>query len=167
MSTRCHLWVLVCFFSTLASTHKTTGLIHPDGLIDYLCLRDDFLIVVEALQRAFCYDFLFSVIFHWRIVVYNVVLISALWQTGSVVHVYRFFFHILFNYGLSQDIKYRCLCHMEGPWCLPILNAIVFTWYKLSPSSLPLAPTSLSPMSVGLFLFCRLVSFVSYFRFCI
>ena len=54
------LWVLVCFFSTLASTHKTTGLIRRDGLIDYFCLQDNFLIVVEALQRAFCYDFLFS-----------------------------------------------------------------------------------------------------------
>ena len=36
------------------------------------------------------------------------------------------FFHILFHYGLSQDIEYSSLCYTVGPCCLSILNVIAF-----------------------------------------
>ena len=36
---------------------------------------------------------------------YNVVLISAVHQSDSVIHIY-ILFHILFHYGLSQEIEY-------------------------------------------------------------
>ena len=166
MSTRCHLWFFVCFFSILASTHKTIGLICPDGLIDYFCLQNDFLIVIEALQLAFCYDFLFSVFFFIEVqLICNVVLISALQQSGLVVHIYTFFFHILFNYGLSQNIEHGCLCHMEGPWCLSFLNVIVFISYKLS-RFIPLLPPS--PWQTQVCSLCLWVCFcfVDWFHLC-
>ena len=46
------------------------------------------------------------------------VLITAVQQSDSVIHVYLFFFHILFLYGLSQDIEYSSLCCTGGPRCL-------------------------------------------------
>ena len=39
--------------------------------------------------------------------IYNVVLISALQQTDSVIHIHTFYFYTLFHYGLSQDIEYE------------------------------------------------------------
>ena len=37
----------------------------------------------------------------------------------------RYFFNILFHYGLPQEIGYSSLCYTVGPWCLSILNVIV------------------------------------------
>ena len=172
MSTRCHLWFLVCFFSILASTHKTIGLICPDGLIDYFCLQNDFLIVIEALQLAFCCDFFLCFFFHWSIVDLQCCAnfcSTAKWL--SCTHIY-----ILFSYSFQ-------LWFIPEHWTqMPVSygRTLVFILSKYnsfhliqtlslhpSPSSLPLANTSLFPVSVGLFLFCRLVSFVPYFRFCI
>ena len=34
-------------------------------------------------------------------------------------------FHILFPYGLSQNIEYRSLCYMVGPYCLFILYVLI------------------------------------------
>ena len=48
---------------------------------------------------------------------YNVVLISAVHQSDSVIHIY-ILFHILFHYGLSQDIGYSSLCYTVGSCCL-------------------------------------------------
>ena len=47
-------------------------------------------------------------------------LISAVQKSHSVVHIY-ILFHILFYYGLSQDIEYSSLCYTGGPCCLSIL----------------------------------------------
>ena len=41
---------------------------------------------------------------------YNVVLISTVQQSDSIIHI---LLHIFFHYGLSQDIKYS-----PGPCCL-------------------------------------------------
>ena len=49
--------------------------------------------------------------------IYNVVLISALQQSNSVVHVY-ILFHFLLFYGFSQAIEYSSLCYRIGPCCL-------------------------------------------------
>ena len=37
--------------------------------------------------------------------IYNVLLITGVQQSGSVIHIYTFF-NILFHYGLSQDFEY-------------------------------------------------------------
>ena len=39
--------------------------------------------------------------------IYNVMLISPVQQSDSVItHIYVFFFNFIFHYGLSQDIEY-------------------------------------------------------------
>ena len=45
------------------------------------------------------------------------------WATREA-HIY-IFFHILFHYSLSQNIKYSSLCYTAGPCCLSILYVIV------------------------------------------
>ena len=45
-------------------------------------------------------------------------------QIDSVIHIY-ILFHILFHYGLSQDIEYTSFCYRVGPYCLSILYIIV------------------------------------------
>ena len=52
------------------------------------------------------------------------VLISAVQKSDSVIHIYVLF-HILFHYGLSQDIEYSSLCFTVGPCCLSVLYIIV------------------------------------------
>ena len=65
-------------------------------------------------------------LFYWNIVVYNV-LISGVQQSDSVTytHIYTLF-HILFHYGLLQDIEYCSLCYIVGPYCLSILYIVVY-----------------------------------------
>ena len=57
--------------------------------------------------------------------IYNVVPVSPVQHSDSVIHIQTFFFHILFHYGLSQDIEYSSLCYTAGPCCLSILYIIV------------------------------------------
>ena len=98
-------------------------------------------------------------------------LISAVQQSDSVIHTGTFFFKILFHYGLLQDIEYSSLCCTAGLCCLSILNIIVCICESETPSpsllhpSPRLATTSVFSLSVSLFLFWRIGSFVSYFRF--
>ena len=47
----------------------------------------------------------------------NVVLISAAQQNDSAIQI---FFHILFHYGLFQDIEYSSPCYTVGPCCFKI-----------------------------------------------
>ena len=51
---------------------------------------------------------------------YRVVLISALQQTYSVIHIYTYslLYRLLFHYGLSQDVEYNSLCYTVGPLLL-------------------------------------------------
>ena len=50
---------------------------------------------------------------------YNIVLISAVQQSDSVIY-------IVFHYGLSQNIEYSSLCYAVGLCCLsPKVN---FFW---------------------------------------
>ena len=58
--------------------------------------------------------------------IYSVVLFSAVQQIDSVIHIYTFFFNILFNYGLSQDIEYSSLWYTVRPCCLFILYIIAY-----------------------------------------
>ena len=95
--------------------------------------------------------------------IYNVVLISAVQQKDSVIHIYVFFFIFcsIMVYPRRSNIV-PCAIQQE-PCCLSVLNAIVCIYQPQTPSpslSLPpspLATTSLFSMSVSLFLFCRQV----------
>ena len=61
----------------------------------------------------------------------NVVLISAVQQSGSLLHMY-FLFHILFHCGLSKDIEYSSLCYTVGP---NIIHSIYNSLHLLTPNS--------------------------------
>ena len=56
--------------------------------------------------------------------IYNV-LIFVIWQNDSVIYIYThkylyiYYFHIIFHYGLSQDIEYCSLCYTIRPCCSP------------------------------------------------
>ena len=53
---------------------------------------------------------------------YNVVLLSAVQQSDSVIHVYVLLFFSILVY---QIIEYSFLCYMVGPCYLPILHMLV------------------------------------------
>ena len=77
---------------------------------------------------------------------------SAVEQSYSVIYI---LFHILFHYGLSQDIEYSSLCYTVGPCCLSILYIANPKLPIHPPPTLPhfRAATSMFFMSVNLFLF--------------
>ena len=54
--------------------------------------------------------------------IYNVVPVSAIQQTDPVLHIYTFFFNILFHHGLSQETGYSSLCYTVGTCFLDILS---------------------------------------------
>ena len=49
-----------------------------------------------------------------EVMIYNVVLMSAVRQSDSVVRAYTFFFYVLSHDGLSQDTEYSSLCYTIG-----------------------------------------------------
>ena len=52
---------------------------------------------------------------------------TAKWLSFLYIYVYIYIpFHILFHYGVSQEIKYSSLCRIIGLCCLSILYIIVF-----------------------------------------
>ena len=73
----------------------------------------------RQLTRALTLDSLPFLIFLTEVeLIYNIVFISVVQQSGSVIHIWALFFYILFHYGLLQDIEYSSLCNTEGPCCL-------------------------------------------------
>ena len=63
--------------------------------------------------------------------IYNVVLISGIQQSDSVIHTYIYIyiyllFQILFHYRLLQDTEYRSLSYRLGPFCLSVLYKVVY-----------------------------------------
>ena len=70
--------------------------------------------------------------------IYNVVPVSAVWQSDSYMHSLK---NILFHYGLFQEIEYSSLCYTVGPWCLFILNVIVCIY---QPQSMLVAQSCLT-----------------------
>ena len=69
---------------------------------------------------------------------------------------YVYIFHVLFLYGLSQDIEYSALYSTVGPYCFSIWNPLVCTCESqtpntsIPPSLSPLATTNLFSLSVSL-----------------
>ena len=66
---------------------------------------------------------------------YSVLLHSKVIQL--YLHIY-ILFHILFHYGLLQDIEYSSLCYTVGPCCLSILYILSLTTTLPPPPLLPL-----------------------------
>ena len=66
---------------------------------------------------------------HTHMSPYNIVLISAVQESDSILHIYMYilytFSYILSHCTLSQDIEYNYLCCTIGPCCLSILYIIV------------------------------------------
>ena len=60
--------------------------------------------------------------------------------------------YILFHFGLSQDIEYRSLYYVVGPF---YTQQFAFVNPKLQIHPSPLVTSSLFFMSVSLFPFCR------------
>ena len=61
--------------------------------------------------------------------IYNVVLISAVQQSDSVIHIH-ILFHSLFHYGSSQDVKYNSLTIHRT---LLFIHSLNKSLHKLSP----------------------------------
>ena len=159
-----------CFFTIYSLRH----LISPCllGKNDYSC----FLITPSPEQVALLHtspqikpeskSFLYQYIFKTEIqLIYNVVLISTIQKSDSVIcmyiyiytHTYIHSLNIPFHYGLSQDIEYSSLCYIARPYCLAILYIIAYICQPQLPTpSLPQRPppgSHLSVMSVTQFLF--------------
>ena len=61
--------------------------------------------------------------------IYNVLSVSGVQQSDSVIHIYIYIymysFSDLFHYRLLKDIEYSSLCFTVGPCCLSILYTVV------------------------------------------
>ena len=60
-------------------------------------------------------------------------------------NVIPFYIHVLFHYGLSQDIDYSSLCYIARPCHLSMLYIVVSICYSQTPINSPLHP----PLSLG------------------
>ena len=92
--------------------------------------------------------------------IYNVMLVSGVQQSDSVIHTY-ILFQILFPYRLLWVIEYSSLCYVVGPCWLSILYVVMCicslqtpNWSLPQPHSLLITKTLLS-MSVCQFLLCK------------
>ena len=70
--------------------------------------------------------FSFNFISYWSTADLNVVLISGVQQSDSVIHI-SILFQILFPFRLLQSIKQSSLCYTAGPCWLSILNIAMCT----------------------------------------
>ena len=104
--------------------------------------------------------------------IYSVVLISAVQESDSVMHIYIFMYiylhiYILFHYGLSEDIECSCLCYTED---LVVHPSYKYCFASVNPK-LPVLPSP-DPLGKHKSVLCLEVCFVSqirsvvsYFRF--
>ena len=54
-------------------------------------------------------------------------LVSGVQLSDAVIHTYLYIlFHVLFYYGLLQNIEYSSLCYTVEPYCLSLLYIIVY-----------------------------------------
>ena len=81
----------------------------------------------------------------------NVVLVSGVQQSDSVIHIHvSILFQILFPFRLLQNTKQRPLCYTVGPCWLSVLNITACTWQSQTPNlSLrpPILPGTISSFS--------------------
>ena len=83
--------------------------------------------------------FYFIFILFWRKLTHNIVLVSDVQQSGSVIHIHvSILFQILFPFRLLQNIEQSSLCYTVGPCWLSVLNIAIFTCQSHTPNlSLP------------------------------
>ena len=93
---------------------------------------------VQMLQSVFLF-FSFLKIFIGEQLIYNVVLVSAVQQSESVIHIpISTLFQILFPYRSLQSIEQSSLCYTVGPYQSSILYIVVYICQSQSPNlSLP------------------------------
>ena len=67
------------------------------------------------------------------LLIYNV-LVSAIQQTESIMHIRASFFQILFPFRLLENIEQDSLCYTVGPCWLSILNIVVCICQSQTPN---------------------------------
>ena len=82
---------------------------------------------VYIIPRFIVYEFIQSK-FYWLSfikaeLIYNVLLISAVHQSDSVLHI--ILFYIILQHVLSQETAYSSLCYTVALYCFSILSVIV------------------------------------------
>ena len=114
-------------------------------------------------MAIYTYIYIYIIIFIAVQLIYNVVLVSGVQQSESVMHIHiPTLFEILFPCRSLQSIEQCSLCYTVGPYQLFILYLVVCICQSQSPNlSLPplypLVAISLLFTSVTLFLFCKYV----------
>ena len=84
--------------------------------------------------------YLFKFLFYIGLqLIYNVVLVSGVQQSNSVIHI-SILFQVLFPFKLLQNIKQSSLCYTIGPCWLSILYTVVCICQSQTPN-LPLPAT--------------------------
>ena len=64
----------------------------------------------------------------------NVVLVSGVWQSDSIIHIYvSILVQILFPFRLLHNIEQSALGYTTGPWLPSILNMAVCTCQSQTP----------------------------------
>ena len=61
------------------------------------------------------------------LLIYSVMLISAVQHNVSVIYIHIYIWQTIFHTGLSQTIEYSSLCYTGGPCCSSILYVVVCT----------------------------------------
>ena len=158
---------------------------HDNSVLEMLSLKCLSNIQVEILSRWYGMSlefrdlgersrpentFFFFLIFIGVQLIYNVVLVSGVQQSESVMHIHiSTLFQIVFPYRSLQSTEQSSLCCTVGLYQLSILNIVVCICQSQSPNlSLPpltpLVTISLFSPSVTLFLFCRQVHLYPFCR---
>ena len=88
--------------------------------------------------------FFFKQLFTEVQLIYNVVLVSRVQQSGSVIHTYIYIYIYVyiyinsfsdsFHYRLLQHISQSFLCYTVGPCCLSILGTVVCICQSPAPN---------------------------------
>ena len=129
------------------------------------CKKEDifsFLLFLSVNVYSF---FIFKIFIRVQLI-YNVVLVSAVQQSESVIHIHiSTLFQILFPYGSLQSIEQSSLCSTAGLYQLTILYIVVCICQSQPPNlSFPL------PFPAGnhkfVFYICESVSFLLYSVVC-
>ena len=111
----------------------------------------------------FCFHFFF---FEVQLI-YNVVSISAVQQSDSVLYIQTFFFKYSFPLWFIPEIGCSSLCYTDGPCCLSILNVRVCIYQPQIPSPSLSLPTPLGNHKSVLYVcesLSQICSFVSIFQ---